>query len=246
LRKLLGAPSGRGYWVERLRAFVVGYPPRVRPWHPRWPDYRLVLRRLSPVFADPARPLLHVADAPTLFSVMLGDDGRRVVRLQTTPLLQGGPAGEGFASRFDLCLIELEQGDADKTGELIRKLVPMMKHGGRLLIMIGGRQPMADAHRFGTDLSGTLRREASPARLEDVRCVPASKLRLWCYQTFAHMGAAAHQRPWLGLPALGLFAVPLALFTLVLNLFAAARTRRSSLHGTASSMHISVRIANSE
>jgi hypothetical protein len=246
LRRLLGAPSRRGYWVERLRAFVVGYPPRVRPWHPRWPDYRLVLRRLSPVFADPARPLLHVADAPTLFSVMLGDDGRDVVRLQTTPLLQGGPPGEAVAGRFDLCLIELEQGDADKTGELTRKLVPLMKRGGRLLIVIGGQQPMADAHRFGTDLGETLRREASPARLEDVRCVPASKLRSWCYQTFAHMGAAAHQRPWLGLPALGLFAVPLALFTLVLNMVAALRTGAKSRRGMVSSVHIVVRIAGGE
>jgi hypothetical protein len=246
LRKLTGAPSRRGYWLERLRAFVVGYPPRVRPWHPRWPDYRLVLRRLLPVFDDPARRLLQVSDAPTLFSVMLGDGGRHIVRLQTTPLLQAAAAGDAFASRFDLCLIELEQCDADETGDLIRKLVPMMNRGGRLLIVIREQQPMADAQRFGTKLSETLRRQTSPARLEEIRCVPASTLRSWCYQTFAHMGAAAHQRPWLGLPALALFAVPLALFTLVLNVMAALRTGAKSQRRLASSVLLVLRIANSE
>jgi len=246
LRKLLGAASGRGYWVERLRALVVGYPPRVRPWHPRWPDYRPVLRRLSPFLDDPARQLLHFSDAPTLFSLMLREAGSRVVHLQTTPFLRGPLAGGPFADRFDVCLIELDQWDAEKTGELIRRVGPMMKHGGRVLTIIRQQQATREAQRFGAKLSEALRREAPAAHLEDVRYVPASRPRVWSYETFARMGAAAHQRPGVGLPALALFAAPLALFTLVLNLFAAARTRRSSRHGTASSMHISVRIANSE
>jgi hypothetical protein len=246
LRKLLGAPSRRGYWVERLRSLAVGYPPRVRPWHPRWPEYRLVLRRLSPFFADPERQLLHVSDAPTLFSVMLADVGNRVVRLPTTPFLQSIPAGEGFASRFDLCLLELEERDAEKTGELIRRLAPVMKDGGRILIMVRDQRPFADGRRLGASLTETLRRVSPTARLEEIRCVPASRLRAWSYRTFARLGAAAHQRPWVGLPGLALFAAPLALFTLTLNLLAAARTRRSSQHGSASSMHIAVRIANSE
>jgi hypothetical protein len=246
LRRLLGAPSRRGYWLERLRALVVGYPPRVRPWHPRWPDYRPVLHRLLPLFADPARQLLHVSDAPTLFSVMLGEGGRRVVRLQTTPLLQSPLESGALANRFDLCLVELDQSDADKAGELIRRLAPMMKEGGRILTMISQQQAMSHGQAFDATLTDILRREAPSARLEDVRYVPASRLRMWSYETFARLGAAAHQRPAVGLPALALFAAPLTLVTLVLNLFAVVRTRRSSRHGTASSMHISVRIANSE
>jgi hypothetical protein len=245
LTKLLGAPSRRGYWVERLRSLVVGYPPRVRPWHPRRPDYRPVLRRLSPFIADSKRQLLHVSDAPTLFSLMLAEAGPRVVRLQTTPFLHGPADGGAFANRFDLCLIELEQCDAGQAGELIRRLKPIMKNGGLILTMIRQQRPMPDAQRFGASLSETLRREAPAARLEDVRYVPASRLRVWAYETFARLGAAAHQRPGVGLPALALLAAPLALFTLVLNLFAAAGTRANS-RGAASSVHIVVRIANSE
>jgi hypothetical protein len=237
LRRLLGTANPPGYWVERLRALAIGYPPRVRPWHPRWPDNRPVLRRLLPVFNDPARQLLHVADAPTLFSVMFGAYGRRVVSLQTTPLLQSPQDGAAFLNHFDLCLIELDQRDVEKTGELVRKLAPALKDDGSILIVIREPQPMENAQQFGVDLAERLRRVPPAARLEEVRLVPASSLRAWCYRTFAGLGAAAYQRPWIGLPALALFAAPLAFFTLLLNLFAATRSRR----GAASSLHIAMR-----
>ena len=245
LRRLLGAPGRRGYWVERLRALVIGYPPRVRPWHPRWPDYRPVLRRLAPFFGDPARRLLHVSDAPTLFSVMLANGGRRVVSLQTTPFLQSPRERAALVESFDLCLIELDQGDVERIGELVRRLEPAMKDGGSILIVMRQQQSISDAQRFGGSLSDALRREAPAARLEEIRYVPASRLRAWSYQTFARLGTAAHQRPWVGLPALALFAAPLALFTLLLNVVAAARTGTRS-RGMTSSVHIAVRIANRE
>jgi hypothetical protein len=241
LRNLLGAANRRGYWVERLRALLIGYPPRVRPWHPRWPDYRPVLRWLSPFFANPGRHLLHVADAPTLFSVMLAAYGQRVVTLQTTPFVQGAPPGEAFVNRFDLCLVELDQRDVEKTGELIRRLAPAMKGGGTVMIVVREPQPMENAQRFGTALGDLLRATAPAARLEEIRYVPASVLRAWSYQTFARLGADAHQRPWIGLPALALFAVPLALLTLLANLLAAG-----GAGNPASSLHVEVRIANSE
>ena len=120
-----------------------------------------------------------------------------------------------------------------------------MKDGGRILILVRQPQPSSDAQRFGGSLNDTLRRAAPAARLDQTRYVPASRLRAWSYQTFARLGAAAHQRPWVGLPALALFAAPLALFTLLLNLVAAARTGTRS-RGMTSSVHIAVRIANRE
>src|SRR5262249_8639701 len=112
LRALLGAPSRRGYWVERLRSLLIGYPPRVRPWHPRWPDYRPILARLKPFFADPAKRLLHVSDAPTLFSVMLSKYGTRAAHVQASPVVESTPAAyAAFANNFDICLIELERSD---------------------------------------------------------------------------------------------------------------------------------------
>jgi hypothetical protein len=244
LRAILGVHSRRGYWIERLRALLVGYPPRVRPWHPRWADYRPVLRRLAPFFADPSRRLLLMSDAPTLFSVMLADAGDRVVRLQTSPFMQSAPERYvAFAKRFDLCLVEFDRRNVESTVELVGRIAPLMKAGGRILIAIREQQPMEAAHRFVAALGAILSGQA--ASLEEVRCVPASSLRAWSYRVFARLGAAAHQRPWVGIPAAAALAVPLALLTLVLNLFAAVRTRAGP-RGKASSLHIVVRIANSE
>jgi hypothetical protein len=184
-----------------------------------------------------------VSDAPTLFSVMLAQYGPRAVSLQTTPFLQRPPEREAFVDRFDLCLVELDQRDAEKTGELVRRLRPAIKEGGTILIVIRESQPMQNAQRFGANLGEMFRRLAPTARLEEVRYVPASSLRAWSYRTFARLGTAAHQRPWLGLPALALFALPLAFLTLLLNLFAAAGIRATSQRA-ASSLHVIVRIAN--
>src|SRR5262249_8007983 len=154
-------------------------------------------------------------------SVMLAESGSRAVSLQTTPFLQTPPECSGLADRFDLCLIELDQCDVEKIGELVRRLGHVMKDGGNILIAIREQQPMQAVQQFGGNLEEPLRHVAPAARLAEVRYVPASNLRTWSYRTFAHMGAAAHLRPWVGLPALALFAVPLALLTLALNLVAA-------------------------
>jgi hypothetical protein len=242
LRRLLGTPSRRGFWVERLRYLLIGYPPRVRPWHPRWPDYRPVLRGLAPFFADPGRHLLHISDAPTLFSVMLGGYGERVVRLQTSPFVQSAPDRHAsFAKRFDSCLVELEERDVERAVEVARRAAPLMKGGGTIFIVVREQRPMKDAQQFGDALKRMM-----PSLHVDIRYVPASGLRAWSYRTFAALGTSAHQRPRVGLPALALFAVPLAFFTLALNLIAAARTRNKPGDSAASSLHVTLRIANGE
>jgi hypothetical protein len=239
LRRLLGTPDRRGYWIERLRALLVGYPPRVRPWHPRWPDYRPVLRWLAPAFTDSARRLLHLSDAPTLFSVMLAQWGDRVVRLQTSPFAQSEPERHtSLANRFDFCLIELDRHDLESAVEVTRRVVPLMTNGGTVVASVRAPQPMEGMQQFGD----SLRRAIASPHVE-VRYVPASALRAWSYRTFARLGTAAHQRPWVGLPTLALVALPLALFTLALNLFAAARTRSTLRHGAVSSLHVMMRIA---
>jgi hypothetical protein len=243
LRALVGVPSRRGYWVERLRSVLIGYPPRVRPWHPRWPDYRPVLARLEPCVADRARQLLHVSDAPTLFSVMLSQYGTRAVHIQTSPLIESEPGTyAGLTRRFDFCLVELDRNDGERMVELIARIAPLMKRGGMILLTVREPRPVDSAPAFPASLDETLRRKDPAAFLEQVRFVPASSLRAWSYRSFAQLGATAHQRPWVGLPALALFAAPLALATLAANLFVAARTRDTLRGATASSLHVVVRI----
>ena len=35
--------TGFTWWLYQIRNFIYGRPPNVRPWHPRWPDYRMFM-----------------------------------------------------------------------------------------------------------------------------------------------------------------------------------------------------------
>jgi hypothetical protein len=216
----------------------------VRPWHPRWADYRPVLRRLAPFFADPDQHLLFVSDAATLFSVMPSDGAERVVRLQTSPFLQSAPERyKHLFGRFDACLLEFEERNLERTDEAVGRMAPLMKDGGRIIISIREQRPMVRAEQFGAGIADLFRQlPSSSALVEEVRYVPASRLRRMSYRIFASLGTAAHQRSWFGIPALAVLAAPLALLTFVLNLVAAVGTRTTPPRGMASSLHIVVQV----
>ena len=130
--------------------------------------------------------------------------------------------------------------------ELIERIAPLMKEDGAIVLVVREPRSIDGGSAFADTVDEALRRKDSAARIEQVRCVPASGLRAWCYRTFARLGTDAHQRPWLGLPALALFAAPLAFLTLAANLFAAARTRSTFRGRTASSLHLILRMASGE
>ena len=58
-----------------------GKPPRVRPWHPRFPDYTLIIDSLAELGLTERSHLLMVADVPTIFTATFSDGGDRVVRI---------------------------------------------------------------------------------------------------------------------------------------------------------------------
>jgi hypothetical protein len=242
LHQIVGPQSWRGLWIERLRAALYGIPPRVRPWHPRWPDYRSVLVGLASFLADPGKRLLLVGDKPTRFSVMLAERGERVVRLQTSPFLKSAPeAFKPYAGYFDACLLELQERDLGSAGDLAERISPLMKDGGSLLIVVYNERPIEEAAQFGNDVARVLQRlPALSAAASKLRFVPANRLRRASQWAFARLGTAVHQRPWLGIPGLAILAGPLTLLTLLANLLAAAGTRAHLRHGIASSLHLVV------
>ena len=43
--------TGLTWWLYKIRNFIYGRPPNVRPWHPRWPDYRMFMKLARRHFA---------------------------------------------------------------------------------------------------------------------------------------------------------------------------------------------------
>jgi hypothetical protein len=247
-RLVLGIPDPRSQVLERTRYALFGRPPRVRAWHPLWPDYRHVLAALAPFFADPGWRLLTISDVPTPFTVMLADNGERVVRLQTTPFLRNPPARyEALRDRFDLCLLEFTESDMERAPQLMDRIAPLMKAGGRMLMVIYNRRSLGDAKGFGASIARHGQRLLRPsAWLAEVHFVPASRLRWALHRAMVRLGWAAHRRPWIGIPVLAASAGFLTGLTFVANLVAASATRARLPRGIISSAMLVLHVDRSE
>ena len=240
---LVGMRIQRGVWIERLRTLLFGAPPRVRPWHPRWPDYRPITVGLADFFAAPDHRLLLISDARTAVSATLDDGGKRVTRLQASPFLQtAAERYKDLAGIFDACLVESDTHDPARVCALVERIVALMKDGGKILIFVHDEQPIDQAERFAAEVKLTLQRLLpSSTSVNEVRFAAASRLRLESRRMYARLAMAVHRRPWLGVPAAALLGVPLTLLTLIVNLLAGRGKWTSLRRGTASSLHVVVR-----
>ena len=129
---------------------LMGRPPHVLPWHPAWPDYRVVFREIDSYFKDPSQRILLVSNEPTAFSVALADNGERTHRLRCRPFLRTPP--ERYArlhGTFDLCLLELGETDMEDGGELTDRIVPLLKEGGRIILFVHNRREIRNRALFG-------------------------------------------------------------------------------------------------
>jgi hypothetical protein len=247
-RLLLGlplAPSRLGDFIlDRARFLMFGQPPKLRPWHPRWPDYRLVLRRIAPILEDPHRRLLLLSNVPTVFTVALAGTDERIVRARTGVFLDAPPERyETFAERFDLCLLELSEGEMARGDELIDRIAPLMKADGQILIAVHNQRGMIDAAAFAAGIGYHARRLLRPAAIPSgVDFVPASRLRWLTRGLIGRVGRLAYLYPAAGSPvvlAAGIVLVPLSLLA---NLLAAWRTRATPPRGIASSVMITLHV----
>ena len=123
--------------LQRAKYALIGTPPHVLPWHPDWPDFKAVLKELEPFFTDNSQRLLLLSNEPTALSLALADNGERVRRLRCMPFLK--MPVERYATlkgAIDICLVELAETDLRYGDELIDRLVPLMKIGGRIVVFV--------------------------------------------------------------------------------------------------------------
>lgn len=217
-------PSGR-WLLETIVVFMLGRPPHMRPWHPRWVDYAPVLDHLRGFMRDPRQRLLMIADRPTAFTVAFADGDERVVRLRKMLFMENRPeVYEPLAGSFDLCLVELSEQELAQGGELVDRVVPLMKPNGQILVVVyNGRTQ--DTAGFTTSIGfHATRLMRAGATLGTVRVVPASRFRWLVSRASASLAVTAYHRPWVGLPLLALSGGFLAVFSLLAGAIARGRT----------------------
>ena len=162
---------------------LMGKPPHVLPWHPAWPDFQTVIREIDTFFTDPSQRMLLLSNEPTAFSVALADNGERMHRLRCRPFLKNPPERyERLHGKFDLCLLELSETDMEDGGELIDRIVPLMKNGGRIILFVLNRRLVDTGGEFGQTSPSRPPASSAPAR-----CRPKS---ISCRRTRFGSGAA--------------------------------------------------------
>lgn len=157
-RYALGLPATKDWitnWLLwRAKYIAMGRPPRAFPWHPAWPDFKAVLRELAPFYSDPSKRLLMLSNEPTVFTVSLADSGERVHRMRCVPFLQGrAERYKPLHGRFDLCLLELPESDMSYAGDLVERIIPLMKTGGQIIVSVLNRRSIDRAGEFGQSMA---------------------------------------------------------------------------------------------
>jgi hypothetical protein len=249
-RLVLGLPlmnSRFEEWMLDVARFVMfGQPPNVRLWHPRWPDYHLVAAKLAKVIGDRDGRILMVSDSPTIFTVSLGDGGEQVFRLRNTLFLDSPPkVFDALAGRFDLCLVELSEGEMARGDELVDRLAPLMKIDGEIMIVVYNRRAV-DGAGFVKSIGFHARRLLRPAAMPtNINFVPASRLRWHVQRMIGRIGALTYRNPISAVPVAlvgGAALIPLSTLANLMAAFATTKASRTHPRGIASSVTMVLRV----
>ena len=207
---------------------LMGRPPHVLPWHPAWPDYRVVFHEIDSFYKDPSQRMLLLSNEPTAFSVALADSGERTSRLRCRPFLRTSP--ERYArlhGMFDLCLLELGETDMEDGGELTDRIVPLLKDGGRIILFVLNRRQVGSERNFGPSVTYQSARFVRAGALPtEIHFVPSNVARRWGRRGMSRLRRLMNKGVWLTAPATAVGAGFSLLCSFIGNLDAWRATRR--------------------
>jgi hypothetical protein len=148
---VLGGPADERRTLSRflwqVRRIFYGHVPGVRPWHPRWPDFRLPLAALRDVISG-AGELLIVSDSPGAYAHWLSEIGQAGSSLELGRLLNMPRAEQtASASRYAACLLVMSEGSIRNADKYIKRIAALLQPPASLLIIILNER-LSDAAGF--------------------------------------------------------------------------------------------------
>jgi len=127
--------AGFNWWLTRCRNFVYGRPPKVRPWHPRWPDYRMFKNLVRSHFSGNGGSLLIISSAPAAFRDFLGDVSPSIVSLDLGRFLDTSrDQYRSVDKAFEGCVLVLRESEIGRAQDLIEEIKPLLSRNRSLLI----------------------------------------------------------------------------------------------------------------
>jgi hypothetical protein len=127
--------TGLSWWLYKIRNFIYGRPPNVRPWHPRWPDYRMFRRLARQHFADKKGKLLVLSSAPAAFANFLSEISESSVSIDLNHFLtMNREQYQPMMREFEGCLLVVGETQVGRMHELLRRIKPLFSQRGTLVV----------------------------------------------------------------------------------------------------------------
>src|SRR5262249_20387300 len=127
--------TGPTWWLYKIRNFIFGRPPNVRPWHPRWPDYRMFLRLPRRHFAGKSVKLLVLCSAPAAITHFLSRISPTAVSLDRNYFLtMNRRQYQSMMKAFDGCLLVVGETQIGRMHEALRRIKPLFVGKGTLVV----------------------------------------------------------------------------------------------------------------
>ena len=179
------AVSPRMVNVSRLHEFILGWrssifgrPPNVRPWHPRLPDYRMIMDLTRRYFAEQNGRLLIASSTAVMLRDFLGEVSQSVDSLDIGEL-RGNTIGQqrNPLVPYDGCLLILKEHEIMAAKSLISAIKPLLAESKYLLIFVINGHELSVGTQFSDDLLRQIPKLFNPGfSLDEVYFVPAGKL----------------------------------------------------------------------
>jgi hypothetical protein len=168
----------------RLRLHVLGHPPNVTAWHPRWPDFHLIYAALKNRLKQGDRLLVLSASAPA-FARWLKPLCRDITASEWQLLARLPDPSGATAPSFDACLWIAEREQLDLSGAVLDRVARLLKAGGHLSIFV---VEDLDAEPFDPErIYAGLRLDKRQPELciDEIQWVSTGRLRLALHRALA-------------------------------------------------------------
>ena len=127
--------TGFTWWLYKIRNYIFGRPPGVRPWHPRWPDYRMFMKLARQHFAGKRGKLLVVSSAPAAFANFLSEITSASISLDINHFLtMTRKQYEPMMGSFEGCLVVVGENQIGRMHELLRRIKPLFLREGTIVV----------------------------------------------------------------------------------------------------------------
>lgn len=226
-----------------LRNLLFGRPTRLRPWHPRWPDYKM-LQNLAQKFLvrDVPGKTLILSSSPADFRGLLQGPDRSDESLGFKQFQESDAAQyEQFVGKYDGCLLVIRDVELNLTSELLQRIRPLLSVNDYVIVFITNGQGLGIGEQFNHRiLQAAGRFFDRRIRLEAVEFVSAGRIAWAALRSSRSMFGQSVQNPI----ALVICAIPMAAmlaFTIIGNALRSRAQARPS-GGLCSSVGVVMRV----